>query len=107
MPSLVINAPKRQENSTNAKSFEEIVRTGVGCSYAICERLFEKIEPGCKVVLLSKDQKLRAEGELVELVLKDKTMNGIQRYDVRVRSFRKVVHYEGERLERCGVAWIE
>jgi hypothetical protein len=41
-------------------------------------------------VLLSKDEELRAEGELVELVPKSKTGSGIQRYDVHMKNLKMV-----------------
>jgi hypothetical protein len=68
--------------------------------------LFAGICLGCKVVLLSKDQKLRAEGEFVKLDPMTKTNNGIQRYDVHVKDFRSVP-YKPERLNRNGVALID
>jgi len=105
MPSLVINAPRQQEIERNAKSFDTTFATGVGDSYAINSKLFAQIRPGCKVVLLSKDRKLRAEGELVRLVPTYKTKNRIQRYDVHVRTFERVP-YRPERLNRNGVAVI-
>jgi hypothetical protein len=74
-----------------------------GKSYAINSKLFQQIHPGCKVVLLSKDRKLRAEGELTRLVPTYKTKNGIQRYDVHVKGFVRV-QYRSERLNRNGVA---
>lgn len=103
MLSLIINAPKQQEISRNAQSFEQTLSTGIGAGYAINRNLFQQIHPGCKVVLLSKDRKLRAEGELIRLVPTCKTKNGIQRYDVHVSGFVKVP-YRSERLNRNGVA---
>ena len=103
MPSLIINAPRQQEIERNAQSFEKTFSTGVGESYAINSKLFPQIHPGCKVVLLSKDRKQRAEGELIRLVPTYKSKNGIQRYDVHVRGFVKV-QYRPERLNRNGVA---
>jgi hypothetical protein len=103
MLSLVISAPRQQEIERNAQSFEKTVSTGIGKDYAINSKLFHQIHPGCKVVLLSKDRKLRAEGELIRLVPTNKTKNGIQRYDVHVSGFVKV-QYHSERLNRNGVA---
>jgi hypothetical protein len=103
MPSLIINAPRQQEIERNAQSFEKTFSTGIGKSYAINSKLFHQIHPGYTVVLLSKDRKLRAEGELIRLIPTYKTKNGIQRYDVHVRGFVKV-QYRSERLNRNGVA---
>ncbi len=106
MSSLIINAPRQQEIARNAQSFEKTFSTGIGESYAINSKLFQQIHHGCKVVLLSKDRKLRAEGELIRLVPTYKSKNGIQRYDVHVRGFVKV-QYRSERLNRNGVALKE
>jgi hypothetical protein len=54
---------------------------------------------------LSKDEQLRAEGELTELIPKSKTGSGIQRYDVHIRNL-KMVPYKPERLNRNGIAVI-
>jgi hypothetical protein len=105
MPSLVINAPRNQVHENKKKSFDSTFGTGVGDGYAINRNLFSQIYPGCGVVLLSKDQKLRAEGKLVKLVPSFKTGNGIQRYDVYVKDFKRVP-YLPERLNRNGVAVI-
>jgi hypothetical protein len=105
MPSIVINAPRSQVEENDKKSFDNTFKTGVGDGYAINRNLFSQIYPGCKVVLLSKDQKVRAEGELVRLVPSFKTGNGIQRYDVYVKDFKRVP-YVPERLNRNGVAVI-
>ena len=103
MLSLIINAPRLQEIERDAQSFEKTFSTGIGKNFAVNSNLFQHIHPGCKVVLLSKDRKLRAEGELIRLVATYKSKNGIQRYDVHVRGFVKV-EYRSERLNRNGVA---
>lgn len=106
MPSLVINAPKQQVILNNKKSFQETLNSGIGQGYAINSTLFRQIYLGCRVVLLSKDQRLRAEGELVKLVPTFKTKNGIQRYDVYIKNLTTVT-YKPERLNHNGVAVIE
>ena len=103
MISLVINAPKAQVNQNKKKGFLETFKSGVGQGYAIKKSLFNQISPGCKVVLLSKDQKLRAEGILVKTTPTFKTKNGIQRYDVIINGF-ELVAYKPEALNRNGVA---
>ncbi len=57
------------------------------------------------MVLLSKDEGLRAEGELTELVPRSKTGSGIQRYNVHIANLR-MVPYKPERLNRNGIAVI-
>ena len=105
MPSLVINAPKQQVILNNKKSFQETLNSGIGQGYAINTTLFRQIYPGCRLVLLSKDQRRRAEGELVKLVPTYKTNNNIQRYDVYIKDLR-IVSYKPVSLNRNGVAVI-
>ena len=106
MPTLVINAPKLTTQQQNKKSFESTLASGVGDGYAISKKLFEQLYPGCGVVLLSKDQKLRAEGKLVKLIPTCKADNGIQRYDVQIDKLTRVP-YKPESLNRNGVTVIE
>jgi len=64
---LVIHAPdaKAREGS---KSFEDILKDGVGSGYAISKKDMGRLAPGCTVVLLRKDRdRKRAEGRLVRL----------------------------------------
>ncbi len=105
MAILVINAPKWRVRQENAKSFEKTFQSGIGDGYAISKNLFDQLSPMCVVVLLSKDQKLRAEGRLIKLVPTTKTKNGIQRYDVYIENLT-MVPYRPERLNRNGVAVI-
>jgi hypothetical protein len=105
MLTLVINAPKAKTQEENKRSFKSTFHSGVGDEYAIWSHLVLHLVPGCKVVLLSKDEELRAEGELVELVAKSKTGSGIQRYDVHIKNL-KMVPYKAEHLNRNGVAVI-
>ena len=106
MPTLVINAPREMVQSDSKKSFENTLATGVGEGYAISRTLFEQCRPGCPVVLLSKDERKRAEGKLVRLVPTSKAGNGIQRYDVHIKDLA-VVPYKPEALNRNGVAVID
>jgi len=105
MAILAINAPRWRVRQENAMSFEEILRLGIGRGYAIYNNIFNQLSPGCSVVVLDKDRELRAEGQLIELVPRDRTNNGIQRYDVRIRNLIEVP-YRPECLNRCGVAVI-
>jgi hypothetical protein len=105
MPSLVIHAPHGRVQEENKRSFNETFETGIGDEYAIPSRLAALLSPGCKVILLSKDEQKRAEGELVKLEPRSKANNGMQRYDVHVRSL-KMVPYKGEVLLRSGIAVV-
>ncbi|MCX6048570.1 MAG: hypothetical protein NT075_25995 [Chloroflexi bacterium] len=112
MKSLVINAPKSQVDQGIKKSFQRTMSSGVGEGYAISKNLYDelcidgKISSDCGVVLLSKDQKLRAEGILVKLVCAGKTKTGMQRYDVHIDELKPVT-YKTESLNRMGIAIIE
>jgi hypothetical protein len=88
MLTLVINAPKAKAQEENKRSFKSTFQSRVGDEYAIWSHWVPLLGPGCRVVLLSKDEELRAEGELVELVRKSKTGSGIQRYDVHIKNLK-------------------
>ena len=111
MPSLVIHAPEYQVVKVGKKSFVDTFNTGKGEGYAINSTLFRQIYPGCRVILLCKDRKRRAEGELVKLepAIRDGrrlfTKNRIPRYDVYVKDFKNIP-YKPEALNRNGVAVI-
>jgi hypothetical protein len=105
MRTLVINAPKAKVEQESKQSFESTLGSGVGDGYAIAGSLFAQLSAGCGVVLLDKDQRKRAEGTLVQLVPTEKTGNGIQRYDVHIKTL-KIVPYSPESLNRNGVAVI-
>jgi hypothetical protein len=105
MLTLVINAPKTKVQEENKQSFEKTFRSGIGDEYAIWSHWVPLLVTGSRVVLLSKDEELRAEGELLELIPKSKTGSGIQRYDVHIKNL-KMVPYKPERLNRNGVAII-
>ena len=109
MPSLVIHTPEYQLVREDAKSFEDTFESGVGSAYALNSRIHKQIHDGCRVVLLCKKRRLRAEGQLIRLepAMKDGrpwiTENHIQRYNVFVQNF-KMVPYISEALNRNGVA---
>jgi hypothetical protein len=105
MVTLVINAPREKVQAEAKKSFQNTFDTGIGEGYAIAMKLFEQCRPGCTVVLLSKDERKRAEGKLVKLVPTVKTGSGMQRYDVYIDNMR-MVPYKSEALNRNGVAVI-
>lgn len=103
MPTLVIHAPLSQVKRAGKKSFERTLKTGIGQGYAIARSLREHCKSNCRVVLLSKDEKKRAEGRLLRLVLTKKVGSGIQRYNVHTKAMKRVT-YKPERLNRNGVA---
>ena len=105
MPTLVISAPRQKAELEQKRSFERTVETGVGDEYAIPAGKVVQLYAGCKVVVLDKDQRKRAEGTLVELVPRSKANNGMQRYDVLIKDLR-LVDYKSEDLGRTGVAVI-
>ena len=104
MTTLVIHAPKWRAQQ-DARSFENTFASGVGDGYAIASRLYAQVHVGCKVVLLCKETRKRAEGQLVGLDPDEKTGNGIQRYNVRMKNLQ-MVPYKPESLNRNGVAVI-
>jgi hypothetical protein len=111
MPSLVIHAPDYQVYENDKKSFKDTFETGVGRGYALNSTILRQIPSVDRVVLLCKDKRRRAEGDLVKLEPATKdgkpwfTNNHIRRYDVYVENF-KLVPYRFEELNRNGVAVI-
>jgi len=102
---LVIHAPNYR---VAKKSFEAVLKSGIGAGYAIYKKDISRLVPGCKVVLLRKDvNRKRAEGTLNKLVPTNRyTPQGIQRYDVHIEGL-KVVAYKPEKLNRFGVAVLD
>jgi hypothetical protein len=105
MSTLVIHAPYEKVQIENKRSFQNTFASLIGDEYAIPRHLIPLIPPGCKVVLLSKDEEKRAEGKLVKLVARSRTNTGMQRYDVHIENLR-MVPYKSEALLRTGVAVI-
>ena len=105
LPTLIIHAPHYQVDANNRRSYEGILKSGIGTGYAINKKQYDLIRVGCKVVLLRKDKnQKRAEGKLVELSRTSKmTGNGIHRYDVVIKGLAECRVYVGEDLNRCGV----
>lgn len=105
MTTLVINAPRRTVNSDDRKSFEQTLASGIGDRYGISRASAALCYVGCKVVLLSTDERKRAEGVLLKLEPVDKARNGLQRYNVHVAELARVA-YKEEQINRNGVAVI-
>lgn len=103
MTTLVIHAPCSKVAQESKRSFEKTLESKVGDEYAIYAHLVSRLNPGCRVVVLDKDQEKRAEGTLVKLEPGSKTDNGIQRYNVHITDLKRV-EYKPEALNRCGIA---
>jgi hypothetical protein len=103
MKTLVLHAPSWRENEEGAKSFPEMLRTCRGDGYAIASTLYSQIRPGCPVVVLNKERRLRAVGTLIKLEAAGKTGSGMQRYNVYIQNLVPV-DYRPEAINRCGVA---
>lgn len=106
MTALVIHAPKWKVQQESARSFEGVMASGVGDGYAIPKSSAQKLYVGCDVVLLSNDERKRAEGKLRELVPTSKTGSGMQRYNVHIVNLNRVPFMD-ERLTRTGIAVID
>jgi hypothetical protein len=105
MATLIIHAPKAMVAQEQKKSFQNTLESGVGEGYAIAKADHDRLAAGCVVVVLSKDEKRRAEGTLARLIPNGKTKGGMQRYDVHIRGLTEVA-YQPEPLGRTGVSVI-
>jgi len=103
MTTLVIHTPSSKVAQEAKRSFEKTLESKIGDEYAIYQNLLPRLSPGCRVVVLDKDQGKRAEGTLVKLERGSKTENGIQRYNVHIADLKRV-EYKPEALNRCGIA---
>jgi hypothetical protein len=107
LPALVISASQNKvEAGTEFRSFEQIVSTGRGLSYAISDPDRRKIRIGCKLVILDNARGKRAEAKLTELKLDEKTRTGMQRYNVYFEGVEQV-DYQYDRIERWGTSVID
>ncbi len=107
MKTLVLHAPKTQDEASHARDFETIVQTGIGPAYAIFSQLLPEIEEGCEVIVFSKDTKKQARGTLSGWAAVGKTRNHLTRYDFYIQGLENVP-FNGSLIElnRCGVALI-
>jgi hypothetical protein len=103
MTTLVIHAPKTKVESGQLHSFQDYFKTGIGIGYIIAKNKAISLIPPITVVLLDKDQKLRAEGNLIKIVPTRKTPRGKQRYDVHFNG-QRMVPYKPESIDRYGVS---
>ena len=105
MATLVIHAPQATAGTDGKWSFDNTFESGIAKGYAIAHSFWLRSHTGCKVVLLSKDERKRAEGRVVRLEPTEKANNGIQRYNVHMEDLKRVP-YKPEALNRQGVALI-
>jgi|SRR5262245_6655920 len=105
MATLIIHAPQEMVAQESKRSFDRTIQLGIGEAYAIPKAEADLLAPGDKVVVLSKDEKRRAEGTLVKLVQNGETETGMKRYDVHMQDL-KPVPYKSEPLERTGVSVV-
>jgi hypothetical protein len=109
MCTFVIHAPSSKAKKPDHASFKGVMGSGIGCGYAIYKSLVPKIIPGCRVVLLDKDNEQRAEGTLIKLEDTGyKTRNHIRQYDVHIRDLKEVKwDSKPESLRKTGIAFID
>ena len=83
---IVIHAPWNNEGGKPGELYSEetYLDTGIAKNYAIAQNEVNALHAGDKVIVLRNNKnKVRVEGVLVELIKREnKTVNGIQRYDV-------------------------
>lgn len=103
MTTLVLHAPKWRVRANRARSFEQVMNTGIGDRYAIPAGWVGQCQPGIRVVVLCKEERKRAEGTLIRLVRANQAGNRMWRYDVHIQNLAKVP-YVPESLYRSGVA---
>jgi hypothetical protein len=103
MPTLNLSAPRAKVGPPPYRSFQRILDSGIGEAYAIAENQFNLLSSGSGVALVSNDEKRRAEGMLVELVLVGRTKSGMRRYDVHIKNLKEV-DYKPEHFMRWGVS---
>jgi len=102
---LVISAPKAQ-TASDSPPFEQIFASCLGPTYAISSSDWQKLKPGCPVIILDKFSEKRAEAVLKELVPAGNTATGMQRYDVLFENAKRTP-YRPEPLQRWGTAVID
>ena len=105
MATLIIHAPKGKADSEGKRSFATTLQPGIGDSYAISKSDVDQLSTGDKVVVLSKDERRRAEGRLDKLVPNGRTETGMKRFDVHITELKEV-DFRPESLGRTGVSVI-
>ena len=106
MCTLVMNLPEWRAHQENVRSFDNTITTGIADGFAIAKNLRDKINVGCKAVLVSNDGEKRAEGTISKIVETGRTRTGMLRYDVHLSDDRRMVAFKPERVNRQGVAVI-
>jgi hypothetical protein len=105
MATLIIHAPQEKAEQEGSRSFDRTIELRIGEGYAIPKADADRLGPGDKVVVLSKDEKRRAEATLVKLDPSGETDTGMKRYDVHIENVQEVP-YEPEPLGRTGVSVV-
>lgn len=107
MCTLVISTPNHKVVERGSRSFDVVIKTGIGVGYAIFKKDEQKWVKGRKVVVLRKDKdQKRAEGSLDKIVATGKhTTQGYNLFDIYIDNLT-VVNYKPENLNRLGVGYI-
>ena len=109
MTTLVIHAPTWRHRAESVKSFQQTVDSGVGEGYALARTELELLRPGCRVIVLDKGSKQRADARLIRLEPTGVWAgNGVQRYNIHLDQVRCVTYGESQsiRLNHRGIAII-
>ena len=104
MRTLFLLAPhSKTQPGTHHKDFYTIVANGVGPDYGISTNLILQVSTGMPVVVFDRDRRLQAEGSVSGYVPTNKAGNGVQRYDVSIRSLTLRPYTNPPRVNRFGV----
>ncbi len=105
MSTLFLLAPKSKNNpSSHQRDFYTIFNSGVGPDYGISKKQLSRIFVGMPVILFDRDLQRQASGTVLGYSPTTKAGNGVQRYDVRIRSFSLQPYNNPPRVNRFGVA---
>jgi hypothetical protein len=105
MRTLLLSAPKdKDEASLLHRTFDSILKSGVGPDYAVYGNLIGQTIPGMKVILFERVDCRQAEG-FVDAVTPTghKTGGGVSRYNVVIRDLHPVPYTHPPSVNRCGV----
>jgi len=107
MPTLFLSAPKvkTQLGSSFYRTFDTIVKNGIGPDYGIAANLIASVHAGMPVVVFDRDQKRCAEGIIAGYAPTSKAGNGVQRYNVQINNLTEVRPYRNPpKVNHFGVA---
>ncbi len=104
MPTLFLLAPhSKTDPGTHRKDFYAILANGVGPDYGISSNLIVQVAAGMRAVVFDRDRRLQAEGTVTSFAPTTKAGNGVQRYDVSIRSLTLQPYTNPPRVNRFGV----